>query len=317
VITLAPSERRTDLAITLASSRTARISGRVHRESGEPAAGTNVHLAYSYPGYFMAGGSRSARTSGDGSFEFKDVPGGVYLVSAGAGADRTITVAGADIADLALVARTGSVVTGRLITDDGVPPPFPSSGVRVTLSAPTPNVLPTVYVNAVESDWSFRLSNLGGPFMFRVAGLPPEWTLASVTLNGKDITDVPWDVPTGGKEIGGLEIAVTQRIGRVAGAVTDDRGRPTSAATVVLFSEDADHWIPGSRFVRTARPAADGRFTIRDLPAGTYRAVARDFVEEGQWEDRAFLESLRDAGVRVVLAEGATESVTLKFPASR
>jgi protocatechuate 3,4-dioxygenase beta subunit len=316
LITLGPSEHRTDLNITLSSSRAARISGRVLRENGEPSPAAGVQLSYSYPGAIMVAGSRTVRTGGDGSFEFKDVPGGVYMVGGGS-ADQIVTVAGADIDSIVLVPKTGSVVTGTMVTDDGVAPPFASSGVRVTLTAPFAKVLPTVYVNAVDPNWSFKLTNLGGPFMFRVAGLPPEWTLTSVRLNDKDITDVPWDVPTGGKEIAGLQIVVSRRVGRISGSVLDGRGKPSSAATILVFSEDSDHWIPGSRLVKTARPAADGAFTLRDLPAGTYRALARDYVEEGQWEDPKFLESVRDAGVRVVLADGGTESVTLKLPAAR
>ena len=275
-----------------------------------------MQLSYSYPGAIMVAGSRTVRTGGDGSFEFKDVPGGVYMVGGGS-ADQIVTVAGADIDSIVLVPKTGSVVTGTMVTDDGVAPPFPSSGVRVTLTAPFAKVLPTVYVNAVDPNWSFKLTNLGGPFMFRVAGLPPEWTLTSVRLNDKDVTDVPWDVPTGGKEIAGLQIVVSRRVGRISGSVLYDRGKPSSAATILVFSEDSDHWVPGSRLVKTARPGADGAFTLRDLPAGTYRALARDYVEEGQWEDPKFLESVRDAGVRVVLADGGTESVTLKLPAAR
>jgi carboxypeptidase family protein len=316
VITLGPSEQRTDLNMSLHVSRTARITGRVRRENGEPVAGANVSLAYSYPGVIMTAGMRSVRTAGDGSFEIKDVAEGVYMVGGGS-AEQIVTVAGADIEGLLLVARTGSNVSGTLATEDGTPPPFPSSGVRVTLSAPFGKVLPTVYVNAVESDWSFKLMGLGGPFMFRVMGLPPDWTLGAVRLNQKDITDTPWDVPTGAKEISGLKVVVTQKIGRVSGMVADSSGRPTSSATIVVFSEDVDHWTPGSRFTRTTRPGADGRFSIRDLPAGTYRAVARDYIEEGQWEDRKFLEELRDDGVRFTLAEGASDVVTLRLPAAK
>ena len=299
LITLGPSEQRADLNITLSSSRAARISGRVLRENGEPSPAAGVQLSYSYPGAIMVAGSRTVRTGGDGSFEFKDVPGGVYMVGGGS-ADQIVTVAGADIDNILLVPKTGSVVTGTMVTDDGVAPPFPSSGVRVTLTAPFAKVLPTGYVNAVDPNWSFKLTNLGGPFMFRVAGLPPEWTLTSVRLNDKDITDVPWDVPTGGKEIAGLQIVVSRRVGRISGSVLDGRGKPSSAATILVFPEDSDHWIPGSRLVKTARPGPDGAFTLRDLPAGTYRALAREYVEEGQWEDPKFLESVRDAGVRVV-----------------
>ena len=314
LIPLAAGQERNDLNFTLVISRAARVSGRVLRPTGEPLAGGSVSLNYSYPGsVVMASGGRSVRTEQDGSFEFRDVPAAQYALSSGSGW-LDVAVDGADLRDLVLAQKIGSTVSGSVMTDDGGVPPFPSSGVRVTLVNVGDNQLPTVYVNAVSSDWSFKLSNLGGPFMFRIRGIPEGWTLGAVRLNDKDITDVPWDVPKDGKELSGLQIVVTQKIGKVSGTVADSRGTATSAATVVIFSDEPEWWIPGSRFIRTARPGADGRFSIAGLPAGTYRAIARDFVEEGQWEDRKFLEEVRADAVRFTLTDGGTETLSLQLP---
>lgn len=317
VITLRASEERGDLNFTLAVSRAARVSGRVLRSNGEPLAGGGVSLHYSYPGAaIMTAGARSIRTGPDGTFEFRDVPAAQYRLGA-SGASLQIAVSGSDVTDLVLAQKTGSTVSGTVVAEDGAAPPFPSSGVRVLLVNASEDVLPTVYVNGVNTDWSFKLSNLGGPFMFRIRGVPEDWTLGAVRLGDKEITDTPWDVPTGGQEISGLQLVLTRQIGKVTGTVLDDRGAPTSAATVVVFPDEPDLWIPGSRFVRVTRPAAEGQFSITGLPAGTYRAIAREFVEEGQWEDRTFLEQLRDDAVRFVLAAGGTETIALKVPGSQ
>ena len=314
LIPLGAGQERTDLNFTLTVSRAARISGRVLRPTGEPLAGGSVSLMYSYPGsVVMTSGARSVRTDQDGSFEFRDVPAAQYALSSG-GANIDLSVEGSDVKDLVVAQKVGSTVSGSVIADDGGVPPFPSSGVRVMLVAGGDNVLPTVYVNAVNTDWTFKLSNLGGPFMFRIRGIPEDWTLGAVRLNDKDITDVPWDVPTRGQELSGLQIVVTQKIGKVSGVVADNRGAPTSAATVVVFADDPELWIPGSRFIRTTRPGADGTFSISGLPAGAYRALARDFVEDGQWEDRKFLEEARADAVRLTLAEGGSETISLKVP---
>ena len=316
LIPLAAGQERIDLNFTLVVSRAARVSGRVLRPTGEPLSGGSVSLMYSFPGsVVMTSGARSVRTEQDGSFEFRDVPAAQYALNGGNGSWIDVSVEGADIKDLVVAQKNGSTVNGWVTTDDGGVPPFPSSGVYVMLVAGGDKVLPTVYVNAVNTDWSFKLSSLGGPFMFRIRGIPEDWTLGAVRLNDKDITDVPWDVPMRGETLGGLQIVVTQKIGRVSGTVADAKGVPTAAATVVIFSDEPELWIPGSRFIRTTRPGADGRFSIAGLPAGTYRAIARDFVEEGQWEDRKFLEEARADGVRFTLSEGGTESISLKLPA--
>jgi hypothetical protein len=315
-ITLALSQERSDLHFSLHAGRAARITGRLLRETGEPIAAGQVTLAYTDPGGgMMTAGMRSVRTERDGSFELKDVPGGMFCVGCG-GAEQIVTVDGADIENLVLVSKTGSTVLGTLTTDDGAPP-FPLSGVRVLLEAPYEKVLPTVRVVSVDTDLSFKLTNLGGPFLFRVRGLPDGWTLGSVRMDDKDITDSPWDVPTGGKNFSGLQIVVTQKIGRLLGNVVDSTGKPSSGATVVVFSDQSDLWMPGSRFISTTRPASDGHFSITGLPAGTFRAIARELVEDGQQYDRTFLEEARDGATRFVLGEGASEAITLKLPATQ
>jgi hypothetical protein len=313
LITLGPSQARTDLHMTLQVGRTARLSGRVVQPGGRTQA-TQVTLAYSYPGLVVVGGMRSVKTAQDGVFVFDDVAGGVYNVGAGGGSEQIVTVAGADIDDIVLTPRTGSTVTGSVVTDEGTPPPFLASGVRVFLVAPDEKVLPTVRVPAIDGNWSFKLSNLGGNFLFRLRGLPDDWMIAAVRLEEKDLTDQPWDVPTGGKEIAGLKIVITQKIAKLSGEVVDGSGQPTPAATIVVFADDPELWLPGSRFTRTTRPDVDGRFSLTGLPAGTYRAIAREFVEDGQWEDRAFLKAARDNSSRVVLTSGEAQRITLKLP---
>lgn len=316
LVTLAPSQQRTDLDFSLHASRTGRIAGRVQTESGQPVSAPGVTLAYSFPGLIMTAGMRTVRGAPDGSFEIKDVAPGVYAVLGGSD-EEIVTMAGADVDNLTLIRKSGSTVTGTLVTDEEARPPFQPSGVRVTLIAPTGKVLPTVRVVSFEPDWSFKMQGLGGPFLFRLLGLPDGWALGAVRLDDKDITDVPWDVPTGGRQIAGLKIVLTQKIGRVSGNVVDETNRPTSNATIVVFADDEALWLSGSRFVRTMRPDRDGRFSITGVPPGTYRAIAREYVEDGQWEDRAFLEAARAAAASFTLGEGRSHTLTLKVAAVR
>lgn len=317
-IALAPSQQQTDVQFSLEVSRTARIAGRVQLPTGEPASGRQVHLGYYHGGYVMPSGRASTRTTDDGTFEMQDVPPGVYSVASGS-AFTLVTISAADVSGITLVPRVGSAVSGTVVTEEGSAPPFSASGVRLFLVAAVEDdrVLPTVRLPAVNSDWSFSLSNVGGPFLFRIRGLPDDWMLSAVRLNEKDITDTPWNVPAGSSEIRGLTLVLTPRIGRVSGTVIDGEGKPTAAGTVVLFSDDKEHWTVGSRFVRMTRPDASGRFTVAGLPAGTYRAIAQPFIESGQWEDPAFLEDMRAEAYRFMLGDGSSQSVTLKLRSAR
>jgi hypothetical protein len=310
-ITVGASHVVSDLSIALQASRTATISGRVVREGGEPMPGAGVTIAYSYPGgVIMSAGMRSMRAAADGSFQIKDVPGGVYNVMSGGDAAE-LTISGVDVDEVVLTQRTGSTLSGTVVTDDGGVPPFPVSGVRVLIETSSDKVLPTVRVVQVNDDWSFKLEGLGGPFLFRLTGLPDDWMMAAATLDERNIADDPFDVPTGGKQIAGAKIVVTRRIGRVTGTVVDENGRPTGSAAVIVFSDDPSRWTPYSRFIRATRPGPDGRFAIGPLPPGMYRAVALEFVEEGQEQDAAFLAGLRDTARTFSLGEGGTETLSL------
>jgi hypothetical protein len=85
----------------------------------------------------------------------------------------------------------------------------------------------------------------------------------------------------------------------------------------VVFADDSNLWMVGSRFVRAVRPDSDARFSVAGLPSGAYRVIARDLVLEGQWEHPAFLQGLVKRAVRVELGEGAVETVQLRLEKER
>jgi protocatechuate 3,4-dioxygenase beta subunit len=320
-IVLDAAQQRLSVDIALAAARTARLRGRVVRETGEPAASAVVQANAAIRGTGLSIASAnpiSATTTADGSFELSGVPPGFYSIGSAAGGARaslSLEVSG-DVDNLLLLARTGSTINGVVVTDTGEPPPFNVAGARLSLLAPAGEVLPTVRVPAIESDWTFTLRSMGGPFLFRLSGFPNDWMLDAVRLNDDDFTDAPFDVPTGGKQITGLRIVITKDAGAIAGTVTE-KGAATADAMVVAFSEDERHWMYGSRFIRTARPTAGGAYSIAGLPAGDYFVVAERELMEGEWEDPAYLKAATARATKVTLKRGASETVDLKISASR
>jgi hypothetical protein len=313
-IALAPAQQRLDLDFSLRPAPVVRVTGRVQSESG-PMAAPAVNMAYQFGTASVAFGSRNIRADADGAFEITDVAEGVYSLSwRGGGAALPLAVHDTDIEGLVLPTRAGSTVSGIVTTDDGTPPPFSPSGVRINTLTPFDDALPMLRVVSPEADWTFKFTNAGGRFLFRPLSLPPGWALGAVKIGDADVTDVPWNVPTGGKTIEGLRVILTQKIGRITGSIVEADGKPATDAVAIVFAEDDTLWIPGSRFVRTERPGKDGQFTLTGMPPGTYRAVALPTIEDGQWEDSAFLAQLRDGAERFVLDEGASRALTLKLP---
>jgi hypothetical protein len=321
-VTIGLSQERTGIDLTLNASRTARVSGRALRASGQPMAGAQIGVSHTIRGTnytFSASIAAPVRAAADGSFELPHVPPGDYRIRATDASDNAseyLQVTG-DVENLVLVGRSGSTIFGSIVGDDGTPPSFPASGVQVNLIPASDTVLPSVRLFGPMPDWTFRLSGIGGPFYFRLYNAPDDVMIDAVRFNERDLTDLPWDVPTGGRDLATLQIVLTGQIGIIDGTVTTFAGRPTSDATVVVFPEDAAFWTPASRYIKATRPNPEGKFTIRGLPAGDYFIIARDFIEEGQWEDREFLESVRFDAQRVTLRRGGNETVALKLPRVR
>jgi protocatechuate 3,4-dioxygenase beta subunit len=321
-IVLAGGQERTNLDFVMTVSRTSRISGVARSAAGAPAAAQPVALNPEYRefGYISTIGALRTSAAADGSFEFQNVPPGKYQLRSSSGDGEVavlhIDVTGEDIPGLVLARQVGSRVSGVITTDDGSAPDFQSSRVRIEPIATdrarmldTPRFMPD---RVAKPDWTFSVPNIAGPFLFRVVGLPEEWMIGAVRVQGTDVTDVATEVPTGGKDIAGVEIVLTKKVATVGGSVVDGDGKPVPGATIVVFTEDRDLWGPGTRFIKTARPSEDGAFAVTGLPRGTYRAFASTDIADGQWEDVDFLERVLNTAERVTLAEGSTASLTLR-----
>jgi len=81
-----------------------------------------------------------------------------------------------------------------------------------------------------------------------------------------------------------------------------------------VFADDASLWGPGTRHIRTIRPDDSSRFTITGLAPAVYRAVARDYIQNGQWLNPEYLESLRASSTRFEITEGGSATISLRLP---
>ena len=314
------------LDFRLIMGRAARISGVVEDTRGEPLAAQLVHL--SNVGRTIGGallftqGAGETKTDAGGAFEFQKLAPGEYVVHSGGQTDRTsvpVTVSEGEAQHVVLTPRRDSSISGSLVTDEGMPPPFPTARVRVSPIPANPGAVLPLWTQprdqALKPDWTFRIPGVHGPYLFRVTGLPPDWMLKAVLLGGREITDVALTVSKGDPDMDGLQIVLSRKGGKVTGQVVDRAGATAPDVTVIVFAEDRAQWSLSSRFIKAVRPDRTGRFSVSGLPPAAYRVVARDFVLEGQWEDPEFLESLLKEAARLELAEGASEAIKLTLEA--
>jgi hypothetical protein len=324
---------------SLVPVRLAKVSGIVIGSDGKPLEGAALTLAS--PTRDLSGllGMNSARTARDGSFTINSVPPGEYSLQArgvqvitstqgdnmmvfrataiGGGGDgefgsTPVSVGGEDVANLMLVTSKGAVATGRVIFDGTRPNSITALRVMsAAIDADGPGV--GGGSASVKDDGAFELKGLAGPRLIRMANLPPGWTLKSVKVNGTDITDSGADFKPG-DAVSGVEIELTQKVSSVAGTVTAADGSLLKDYTVVVFAESPELWrMPMTRWVSGTRPEQDGRFKMPNLPAGTYYAIAVDYLPQGEWGDPELLDRLRPKAKRFTLTEGAAQTLDLRL----
>ncbi len=325
---------------SIAERRTVSVSGLITSSSGRPA---NVFATLTRSsGPLVYGVERGTSTKADGAFTFVNVEPGEYVLQAVFATSATpepelvsvpLTVAGdQDITGLTLVTYPGAFVSGTLIMEEGGPAETghftagtgqytartdqASAGVKASAFSIRASggggglTLPGASRVSVRDDGTFTFRALMGPNLLRMGSAPAGWMLKSIVLDGRDITDTPYDFKSGQK-VTSLDVTVTRQAARLDGAVQDDRGRPVADYAVVAFSTDPARWGAETRFVRAAVPGRDGTFQIGGLPADEYFVIALDSLESGEETDRERLESWRGKATRVTLADRESKRVDL------
>jgi hypothetical protein len=313
--------------LQLVPTRAARLSGIVEDVNGVPQAGQVVHLGRTAR---TIGGATwyseqagTTRTDDRGAFEFQKLSAGEYIANVGGEAEAasvTVHLGDGDTQHILLTPRKALELTGTIVTDDGSRPPFATGGITVVPVSTDPRLVfpsfTTPRMLTLRTDWTFRTSALNGEHLFRLNGLPDEWMLKTVTSGGRDITDVPIALGPGLPPVPPVQITITKAGARITGQVL--RGDASAAdSTVILFPEDMRLWGVGSRFVRAVRPDNAGRFSIGALPAAKYRIAAVEIVQDGEWEDPEFLQTLMKSAAAIELPAGATHEVGVNMEASR
>lgn len=250
----------------------------------------------------------------DGSFTWMNLPPGEYDVSAaaprsGESAHARVKLDGVD-AKVEVSLKKGGTLTGRITldADAGTEPPRPENiRIHAVSTDPADTTLTSTFSPA-NPDGTFETIVTPGTRLLRPT-LFLGWVLDSIRVGGLDLTDTP--LALNGKDIGGIEIVLTNRLTDVTGTITDTSGRPTADATVVLFADDASKWGYLTRFVAVVRPNQNGRFAQRGLPPARYVAVALDYLEPGEETNPETLKRLQSLGVKFTLADRESKTLTL------
>ncbi len=325
-VKLGVAQEASGIDFSLVAGRVSTVRGTATSVSGLPLGGETVTMMREIGGPTMWIGSAvavaSTKVAGDGSWTLSNIPPGEYRLSIRAGArgndpaqegQVTISVAGADVEGLSLIAGAGGTVRGEVVTDDGSP--LPAGFDRMQVRPPfNPNARMMISVlhpdnGRVQSDGSFEVKGVLSDTVLSIGPLTAEWTLKGIEVEGRDIADLPLPIEHG-DTLSGVRVVLTRRPTIVRGALRDEKQNPAEG-TIVVFADDSAKWREGSRAIRATRLDQRGLFTFKGLPAGDYFLVALDSVQEGQWYDPEFLESLKDRARRVTIADAESKQVDL------
>jgi hypothetical protein len=312
--------------------RVVKISGTAMSSAGVPLAGETISLNQEFtgPGFSSLFGFGGTKIAADGTFTIKEVSPGDYRLGVRLPADKNhlteaatmmVSVLGADVEGVALVTGGGGSVSGRVITDEGVPPPLGGgtlgtgrgdSRMRVSLRPVDPDSTPQGFTQdngRLKDDGTFEVTDAIGSNRISILPLPSGWAIKTIEYEGRDYADLPIEIRNGQK-IAGVTIVISNKLPTLNGRLVDEKGA-AAEGTVILFPEEPAKWSEGARLVKTARPDPSGAFEIRLVPAGDYLIAPVDYVQNGAWDDPEYLKSLQDRATKVAVQEAGGASVTL------
>ena len=120
-------------------------------------------------------------------------------------------------------------------------------------------------------------------------------------------------IETHGPDPTGATVTLTDRHSELTGTLQTPAGSPAPDYFVIAFPANRAWWRPEARRIQTTRPASDGRFVLRDLPAGDYLLAALLDVEPADLGDPGFLEQAVPGAVKVTVADGERRTQNLQM----
>lgn len=315
----------TSIQMVLQATRMAHVSGTVVDSAGKPVSGGSLMLRSSDAGGSMMG--MAGRSLPDGAFALANIAPGDYEIAISvtpATPDAVpeygavpVTVGGDDVTGVRIVTGPGAVITGRVIFEGTAPKNGLNMPPRVNAQPIDPeNNMAMMRFGGeangvIADDGRFQIRGAVGTVFFRVQ-VATNWMLKSITLDGRDITDVPYELGTS-ETIEGLSIVLTDRVTEVSGGVSSSRGESLKDYAVVVQPASVRDGVDASRSIRVARPDQDGRYRVRNLPPGDYLATAVESLEQGGEWDPELQPKLREAASSFTLKEGDSRPLDLKL----
>jgi hypothetical protein len=291
------------------------IAGVMHDAEGRPVAGASVWLKS--PSSCL-GDSASVESDAVGSFELTRVTSGSYTLETFWTSPTTTWWGRAAISSDGrtpqrlpeITLERGGSVSGQIefITRPNTVPPH--GRFTIFLDAVDSEVVANVQgVPSISASDVFEFPS-APEGTYRIQPYPPSgWILRSAMVDGRDALDFPFTLQS--RQHRNVAVTISNVFTDLSGTVTDDRGQPATAHTIVVFASDDRFWTPRSRRVLVERPDTHGWYHLLGLPAGEYSAALAPADLDGRRPSASMLRGLRASAKHVTLRDGAP--ATLDF----
>ena len=263
----------------------------------------------------------------DGTFEFSDVPAGIYraqLISISGFSNgempsvkmqkfRTpIEVNGSDVLGLQLRAESSGSVSGkfRLEGDEKVDwKELAASLIPIAADeAESMDAMTPMAQAPLNPDGSFDIKDVSsGECQLAVSANSQkfrDYYTKSVLLGGREVVDTGFSVTPGTV----LDVVVSAKGAGVEGTVLDSAGKPVAQASVVTMPSSGKRARSDAyQFIQTDEK---GHFELRGMNPGEFLVLAFEEMQQDYRSPR-FAKKYESKGQKIQLDEGARKNVTL------
>ncbi len=304
------------------SNQTYKIHGHVSNSiSGHPDASIAVMILprgqSSEEAMYMRDSNNARPDEKTGEFEIKGVSPGEYTVLAlwfDEGKMRTgsqsVDVIGSDVSDVSIVLTRGIDISGR-VTLEGQSARSANDTVVLLMPSERQNRFNPPTDARVQPDGSFVLNEVGdGSYSISVVSKCADCYVKSAKANGVDLLEQGVQVGSGNAP-SSVGIIYSSNTATVNGSVTNKDDLPAAGALVVLVPDLAAH--PRRDPYQTATTDQYGRFEIRGVPPGHYKAFAWEKMSGDAYRDPDFLRPFEADAESVDVSENDRTSVQLKL----
>jgi protocatechuate 3,4-dioxygenase beta subunit len=310
------------LLFTLTRGRAFRVQVQVPNATGMT--GTIMAALRPRKAMSVAGDLRMSVVDPKGRVNFQGVSPGSFTLSVSAASEEgkpwsasmDIDIVDRDETNLSLVLAPALELPGEIRAEDA--PNIALKSLRVTASGP--GVMRLMTGSATYSFGSSGNAQIGEDGKFVLTGMSPDKSdvnvtslpegvyIKSIQFNEQEILESGLDLSKG--TAGSLLITVRGDGATLEGAVTDKDSKPVTAATVVLIPKPAGR-RSAAKFYKNTSTDQQGRFSLKSVMPGEYRAYAWEDVETMAWMDPAFVKTVEDKGVDVTIDPNGRQQLSL------